>query len=118
MSKLVPIRIVFVTLAVIGVYLILRQMEIDACLDGGGSYNTVFKKCETAGNASYVPVLQRDHWYVPVIFSSAKRRHVIAPGVSPGVGNPSKIGALKGRHKFELNQHLSPANAGLKFEGT
>jgi hypothetical protein len=71
MSKLVLIRIVFVALTVLAVFLILRQMEIDACLDGGGSYNYAFKKCETAATAGYVPILQRDHWYVSVIFASS-----------------------------------------------
>ena len=71
MSKLLLIRIVFVALAILAVILILREMEIDACLDGGGSYNYLLKKCETAGNVRYVPVLQRDHWYVSVVFAGS-----------------------------------------------
>jgi hypothetical protein len=69
MSKLLLIRIVFVALAILAVFLMLREIEIDACLDGGGSYNYAFKKCETAGNVRYLPVLQRDHWYVSVLFA-------------------------------------------------
>ena len=70
MSKLALIRIVFLALTILAVFLILRQMEIDACLDGGGSFNYALKACETAGNASYIPVLKRENWYVPVIFAS------------------------------------------------
>jgi hypothetical protein len=70
MGKLELIRIVFVPLAVLAVVLILRQMEIDACLDGGGSFNYALKACETAGNVGYIPVLKRENWYVPVIFAS------------------------------------------------
>ena len=70
MSKLALIRIGFVALTVLAVFLILRQMEIDACLDGGGSFNYALKACETVGNAGYIPVLKRENWYVPVIFAS------------------------------------------------
>jgi hypothetical protein len=69
MSKLLLVRIVFVGLTVLVVLLILGQMEIDACLDGGGSFNYAFSKCEVSGNAGYIPVLKREHWYVPIIFA-------------------------------------------------
>ena len=70
-NRLVLLRIVFVALAVLVVWLILRQLEIDACLDAGGSFNYAFKKCEAAGDISYIPVLKREHWYVAVIFASS-----------------------------------------------
>jgi len=70
MSRLMLIRIGFFALALLGVFLILGQMEIDACLDGGGSFNYASKACETAGNVGYIPVLKRENWYVPVIFAS------------------------------------------------
>lgn len=68
MSKLALIRIVFVALTVLAVFLILRQMGIDACLDGGGSFNYALKACD--GNVGYIPVLKRENWYVPVILAS------------------------------------------------
>jgi hypothetical protein len=68
--KLALIRAVFVALTVLAVFLILRQVEIDACLDGGGSFNNALKTCETAGDVSYIPVLKRETWYVPVILAS------------------------------------------------
>jgi len=68
--KLALIRVVFVALTVLAVFLILRQVEIDACLDGGGSFNYALTACETAGDVSYIPVLKRENWYVPVIFAS------------------------------------------------
>jgi hypothetical protein len=64
------IRVVFVALAVLAVFVILRQVEMDACLDGGGSFNYALKACETAGNVSYIPVLKRENWYVPFCFAS------------------------------------------------
>ena len=65
------LRIIFVVLAILVVWLFLRGLEIDACFDAGGSFNSALKKCETAGDISYIPISERELWYVPVIFASS-----------------------------------------------
>jgi hypothetical protein len=50
MSKLALLRITFLALAVLLAWLILRKLEIDACLDAGGSFNYALRECEIAGD--------------------------------------------------------------------
>jgi hypothetical protein len=65
------LRITFLALAVLLAWLILRKLEIDACLDAGGSFNYALRECEIAGDIGYISVLKREHWYVPIIFASS-----------------------------------------------
>ena len=68
MNKLMLVRLVFVILALLLTVLLLREMEIDACLDAGGAFDYATRSCTTLPEVEYVPLLKREVWYRPVLF--------------------------------------------------
>ena len=44
-------------------------MTIDSCLDAGRIFDYVTRNCETLPDVNYVPLLNRDVWYRPILFA-------------------------------------------------